>query len=120
MGKAKLGLLLAGAYAFGLVLLVAVGLSLPKGTLCMGLHRVPDIGHRAVQLARVAVHAGALGLRHLPAALEPQGLNPHRHSVRFCTREASYGCVRSVLPGPTGVIAPFAPLLLRVVLLKDG
>jgi hypothetical protein len=119
MGKAKLGLLLAGAYAFGLVLLLAVGLSLPKGTLCMGLHRAPSIGHRAVQLARVAVHAGALGLRHLPAALEPQGLNPHRHTARFCTREPQDSCGSSVLPS-LAPLAPLAPTVVRVIVLKDG
>lgn len=118
MGKAKLGLLLAGAYALGAAVLLVIALSLPRGTLCSGLHRVPELSQRAAQLARMAVHAGSLGLKHLPAALEPQGLSPRHRALRFCTREPSASCGSST--PPQGLLAPLAPRVLRVLVLKEG
>jgi len=118
MGKAKLGLLLAGAYVLGAALLLVIGFSLPRGTLCVGLHKVPELSQRAVQLARVAVHAGSLGLKHLPAALEPQGLSPRHRALRFCTREPFSSCGSST--PPQSLLAPLAPLVVRVLVLKDG
>jgi hypothetical protein len=115
MGKAKLGVLLAGAYAFGLALLVAVAMALPCETLPRvrtALCKMPEFGHRAARLVRVAVHAGSLGVKHLPTLLEPQGASSRRHSVRFCTREPAGGCGSS--------LAPLAPTIVRVVVRTDG
>jgi hypothetical protein len=115
MSKAKLGVLLAAAYGVGLAVLVVVGLALPCGTLPRvrtALSRVPAAGHRAAQLVRIAVHAGSLGLRHLPAVLEPQGVSPRTRSLRFCVREQSASCGSAVVP----TVMP----IVRVVLRTDG
>jgi hypothetical protein len=123
MGKATLGFLLAGAYALGLGILLVIGLSLPGGTLSKvrcALGQVPDFGHRALHLVRVAAHAGALGMSHLPAALEPQGESPHRRSMRFCTREPSSGCGSSLAPIPGSSLGPVLPVVVRLVVRNDG
>jgi hypothetical protein len=115
MGKAKLGVQLAGAYVLGLALLVIVAMALPCETLPRvrtALSRMPEMGHRAAALVRVAVHAGTLGVKHLPTILEPQGASSRRHSVRFCTREPVGGCGSS--------LAPLAPTIIRVVVRTDG
>jgi hypothetical protein len=115
MSKAKLGVLLAGAYGLGLTILLVVGLALPCGTLPRvrtALSRVPAAGHRAAQLVRVAVHAGSLGMKHLPALLEPQGVSPRAHSLRFCVREPWAGCGSALVPTATPI--------LRVVVFNDG
>ncbi len=94
MGKAKLGVLLGGAYAFGLAILVVVGLALPCGTFSWvrpAVARVPQHVGRAVQVVRVAVHAGALGVKHLPSVLGPQGATMHKKAVRYCVRELGVG-----------------------------
>jgi len=94
MGKAKLGVLLGGAYALGLAILLVVGLALPCGTLARvrpAVAAVPQHVERAVQMARVAVHAGALGVKHLPTALGAQGATPPRKLGRFCEREVGVG-----------------------------
>jgi hypothetical protein len=116
MSKAKVGVLLAGAYGLGLAVLLAVGLALPCGTLPhvrTVLSRVPAAGHRAAQLVRVAVHAGSLGVKHLPALLEPQGVSPRPHSVRFCVRESTASC------GSTAVVPTVTPII-RVFVRNDG
>jgi hypothetical protein len=118
MGKARLGVLLAAAYGVGVVLLLTVALALPCGTLPrmrVALARVPEAGHRAAQLVRVAAHAGSLGLRHLPSALEPQGVSPRKRSLRFCVRETASGsgCGSAAVP----LVAPVA--VVRI-LLDDG
>jgi hypothetical protein len=120
MGKARVGVLLAAAYGVGVAVLVVVGLALPCGTLPRvrtALGRVPEAGHRAALLVRVAVHAGSLGLKHLPL-LEPQGLSPQPRTLRFCLREPSVqkagpGCGSSVVPTVTERI-------VRVVIRNDG
>jgi hypothetical protein len=115
MGKAKVAVLLAGAYGVGVAVLLVVGLALPCGTLPRvrtALEKVPEVGHRAALLVRVAAHAGSLGLKHLPL-LEPQGVSPRKHSVRFCAREAAPGCGSSVVPTVTGRI-------VRVIVRNDG
>jgi len=114
MGKARVGVLLAAAYGVGVAALVVVALALPSGTFCTALHRMPEAGHRAALLVRVAVHAGTMGLKHLPF-LEPQGVSPRNHSVRFCVRESPAGCGSSVVP----LVAP-TPHIVRVVVLNDG
>ena len=94
MGKAKLGVLLGGAYALGLAILAVVGLALPCGTLARvrpAVAAVPQQVERAVQVARVAVHAGALGMKHLPTLLGPQGAPPRSKVGRFCEREVGVG-----------------------------
>ena len=114
MGKTKLAVYLAAAYAFGLALLVAVGLALPCETLPrvrMALARVPEVGHRAVQLVRVAAHAGSLGVRHLPALLDPQGAQVRQRTSRFCLREPQAGCGSSATPTPS-LAEPVLHLLL--------
>ncbi|MGO9831842.1 MAG: hypothetical protein ACLPJH_17045 [Myxococcaceae bacterium] len=118
MGKAKLGVLLAGAYALGLAILVAVALALPAGTLCWvrpALASVPQQAQRVAQVARVAVHAGQLGMKHLPAVLVPQGAASHRRTLRFCTREQSGGCGSGLVFPPLGTLRAVAPVLVNVV-----
>ena len=115
MGKARFAVLLAGAYGVGVAVLLVVGLALPCGTLLRvrtALEKVPEVGHRAALLVRVAAHAGSLGLRHLPL-LEPQGVSPRKHSVRFCVRDAAPGCGSSAVP-------VVGPMLVRVLIENDG
>jgi hypothetical protein len=119
MGKARVAVLLAGAYGVGVAVLLIVGLALPCGTLPRvrtALEKVPEAGHRAALLVRVAVHAGSLGLKHLPL-LEPQGLSPHQRTLHFCVRdavhEAAPGCGSSVVPTVAGRI-------VRVIVRNDG
>jgi hypothetical protein len=119
MGKARVGVLLAAAYGVGVAVLLVVALALPSGTFCTALHRVPEVGHRAALLVRVAAHAGSLGLRHLPF-LEPQGLSPRQRTLRFCVRDAAAqegapGCGSSVIR----MVAP-SPQIVRVVVENDG
>ena len=118
MGKTKLAVSLAAAYGFGLALLVVLALALPCETLPrvrLVLARVPEVSHRALQLVRVAAHAGSLGVRHLPALLEPQGASTRQHASRFCLREPRAGCGSSVNATPD-VVVPVVHLLL----LNDG
>src|SRR5271166_328361 len=101
MGKAKLGVLLVGAYALGLAVLVAVALALPSGTFSWvrpALASVPQHTNRVAHVVRVAMHAGALGMRHLPEVLGPQGCAVHPKAVRYCTREPHGGCESVILP----------------------
>jgi len=118
MAKANWGVLLGGAYALGLAILLAVVLSLPSGTVChlhAAVASVPLQAQRAAQLARVAFHAGSLGVKHLPAALGPQGAR-HR-GARFCNRvQSSTGCSGQRLFLPLGALpAPtLVPVLVRV------
>jgi len=85
MSKAKLGVLLAGAYTLGLVLVaVAALVALPHGTrgaLLSAVRRVPDTVENAVQVARVAARAGSLGVKHLPAAIEAEGFDIGRRGL---------------------------------------
>jgi hypothetical protein len=118
MGKARLGVLLAGAYALGLVLLLVVAVSLPQGTVCAAIHRVPAAAHRAAALVRVAVRAGSLGMRHLPAALEPLSL--HRHSVRFCSREAADGCGSTLSPVPLPAARRLPSVVVGLIMQDDS
>lgn len=109
MTKARVGVLLAGAYGLGLVILLAVGLAIPCETvrdMKSVLSRIPRAGHRAALLARVAARAGSLGLKHLPAVLQPQGISPHEHSQRFCLRERAAGCGRplTIVPNVVPVV----------------
>jgi hypothetical protein len=115
MEKARVAVLLAGAYGVGVAVLFVVCLALPCGTLPRvrtALQRVPEAGHRAALLVRVAAHAGSLGLKHLPL-LEPQGLSPQKHSLRFCVRETPAGCGSSEAPSVSGPI-------VRVIVENDG
>jgi hypothetical protein len=89
MSKAKLGVLLAGAYTLGLVLAgVAVLVALPQGStgaFRSAAARVPTAVGSAAEVARVAVHAGSLGLKHLPEAIEAEGFDlGHRELLRPC------------------------------------
>lgn len=115
MGKARVGVLLAAAYGVGVAVLLVVAVALPSGTFCTALHKMPEVGHRAALLVRVAAHAGTLGLRHLPW-LEPQGVSPRKHSARFCVRENPAGCGSSVVP----LVAPTPLRILRLVVENDG
>jgi hypothetical protein len=115
MGKARVAVLLAAAYGVGVAVLVVVALVLPAGTLCTALHRVPEVGHRAALLVRVAAHAGTLGLKHMPF-FEPQGVSPRKHSVRFCVRERPAGCGSAVLPE----LAPVPTRIVRLLVENDG
>ena len=85
MSKAKLAVLLAGAYTLGLVLVaVAALVALPDGTrgaLVSAVRRVPDTVENAVQVARVAARAGSLGVKHLPAAIEAEGFDVGRRGL---------------------------------------
>ena len=122
MGKAKLGVLLAGAYALGIAILVAVGLALPAGTFAgvrPALEAVPQQAQRAAQLARVAVHAGSLGMKHLPTVLSPQGVGSHRRNARFCNREDKGCCSLRGLPMPLGNAPQMGPILVRVLFNDD-
>jgi len=122
MGKAKLGFLLAGAYALGLAVLVVIGLALPCGTFFRVRHalgKAPSVGHHAAQMVRVAVHAGSLGVKHLPAALGPQGVPQRRHFMRFCTRASEAGSEASFLSRSASAFGSFAPSLVSVVLQDD-
>ncbi len=119
MGKAKLGVLLAGAYALGLAILVPVALALPAGTLCWvrpALASVPERAQRVAQVARVAVHAGQLGVKHLPAVLSSQGASVRRRSLRFCDRTQTSGCSSRLELPPLGTLRALAPVLVHVVL----
>jgi hypothetical protein len=120
MGKAKVGVLLAAAYGVGVVVLLVVALALPCGTLPRvrsALERVPEVGHRAAQLVRVAAHAGSLGLKHLQS-LEPQGVSPRKRTVRFCVREAGFG---ETAPGcGSAVVPPVWGTVVRVIVENDG
>lgn len=112
MGKTKLAVQLAAAYAAGLVLLLALALSLPCETqtrVRTVLARMPAAGQRAVQLVRLAAHAGALGVKHLPALLEPQGATPRHRALRYCSREPQAGCGSS-LSLPPGQLWPAMPV----------
>jgi hypothetical protein len=123
MGKAKLGLLLAGAYSLGLAILLVGALALPcevQSRVRTAFSRMPEVGHRAARLVRVAAHAGSLGMRHLPALWEPQGAQPRNRTIRFCSREPSTGCGSRLSPGPSGLVGPLAPTIVRVVVLNDG
>ncbi|HXX30976.1 MAG TPA: hypothetical protein VEJ89_09690 [Myxococcaceae bacterium] len=88
MSKARLGALLVGAYALGLVLLGMVTLvALPRaarGAVRSAVRRVPDTARSAASVARVAVHAGSLGVKHLPAALEAGALELGADRLRPC------------------------------------
>ena len=117
MGKASIGVLLAGAYALGVALLVALALALPKGTLCRvrpTLEAVPAQAQHAAQLARVALHAGGLGVRHLPAALSSTGQRRD-----YCIREQAKSCARQLLTEPFGAVRTVAPVLVRVMVLPE-
>ena len=122
MGKAKLGFLLAGAYALGLAVLVVIGLSLPCQTRSRVRHalaRAPEVGRHAVQMVRVALRAGSLGVKHLPAAFEPQGVPQRRSTMHFCTHAAE-GDSSGLLPLPASAFGSLGPALVRVVLQDDG
>ena len=123
MGKAKLGVLLAGAYALGLVLLLVGAMALPcetKSRVRTAFSRMPEAGQRAARLVRVAAHAGSLGIRHLPTFWEPQGASPRTRTLRFCSREPVGGCGSSLAPIPSGSLAPAAPTIVRVIVRNDG
>lgn len=85
MSKAKLGVLLAGAYTLGLALVALAALvALPEGTrgaLVSAAARVPDAVENAAQVAGVAVRAGSLGVKHLPAAIEAEAFDLGRRGV---------------------------------------
>lgn len=120
MGKAKLGFLLAGAYALGLAVLVAIGLSLPGETRCRverALAKAPSMGRHAAQVVRVAMHAGSLGMKHLPAAFGPQAVPTKRHSSRFCIRDSAGES--GLLQLPEGSLEGLGPALVRVVLERN-
>jgi hypothetical protein len=122
MGKAKLGFLLAGAYALGLAVLVAVGLSLPGETRCRvqrALAKAPSMGRHAAQVVRVAMHAGSLGMKHLPAAFGPQTVPAKRHSSRFCIRDSGGDSESGLLQLPEGSLEGLGPALVRVVLERN-
>ena len=122
MGKAKLGFLLAGAYALGLAVLVVIGLSLPCETLSWvrrAVAKAPSMGNRAAQVVRVALHAGSLGVKHLPAAFGPQGVSPRRHSTRFCIRDSAGDTEGGLLQLPESSLEGLGPALVRVVLERD-
>ena len=117
MGKAKVGVLLAGAYALGLAILAAGVLALPQGSMCRVVHSVPQQVAHAAQLVRVAVHAGTLGMKHLPTVLGPQGLGEHRGSSRYCNRVQTGDCVgRRLLPS---LEALPVPVLVRVLVSEE-
>ena len=111
MGKTKLVVHLAAAYAAGLVLLFALAVALPCPQMRMALARVPQVGQRAVQLVRVAAHAGSLGVKHLPTLLEPQGATPRHRALRYCLRERASGCGSSLTP-PAGLVPTVVHLVL--------
>jgi hypothetical protein len=122
MGKAKFGFLLGGAYALGVAILLVIALSLPCGTLPrvrLTLAHIPLAAHHALQLAKVAVHAGQLGVKHLPAALDRQGGTLRRHSGSYCVRQALGGSDSSIIALPVGALTPLGPALVRIVLSED-
>ncbi len=122
MGKAKVGFLLAGAYALGLAVLVVIGLALPCGTLHQLRHalgKAPSTGHRAAQMVRVAVHAGSLGMKHLPAAFGPQGVPQRRRSFRFCAHASETDSEGGFLTRSAGAFGSVAPAIVSIVLADD-
>jgi hypothetical protein len=119
MGKAKLGVLLGGAYALGLAILVVVALSLPCGTFSRVRARVPQRLERAVQVVRVAAHAGALGVKHLPAVLGPQGATVHKKAVRYCVRQLDVGSLIRHCIVAEGAEDTTGPILVRTFFTPD-
>lgn len=111
MGKTKLVVHLAAAYAAGLVLLVGLVLALPCPRVRMALAHFPEAGQRAVQLVRVAAHAGSLGVKHLPTLLEPQGATPRQRMLRYCLRERAAACGSTLAP-PASLVLPVVRLVL--------
>jgi hypothetical protein len=95
MSKARLGVLLGGAYALGLVLLLVVArVALPCGALAHlhgAVRQAPTAAQHAAHLAQVAVRAGSLGVKHLPAALESQGVLQRKRSMHLCRLQSGGG-----------------------------
>jgi hypothetical protein len=92
MSKARLAVLLGGAYALGLVLLVGVAMALPCGKLTRfhsAVRQAPTAAQHAARLAQVAVRAGSLGVKHLPAVLESQGVFQRKRSIHLCHLQGS-------------------------------
>jgi hypothetical protein len=106
MSKRKLGLLLTGAYVLGLAMLAAGALvvlpAFPRAH--AAVRQFPGNAQRAARIGQVAVRAGALGLKHLPATLESQGLRSGRPAIRLCKLDGSTPCasklirIRNLLP----------------------
>ena len=118
MSKRKLGVLLAGAYALGLGML-AVGalLVLPAFPRAhAAVRQFPGNAQRAARMGQVAARAGALGLKHLPATLESQGLRQGRQAIRLCRLDGSTPCGSTVIR-IQNVMPALAPL--RIVIDDD-
>ena len=124
MGKAKLAVVLGAAYALGTVGLVGVALALPCGTLPKvrsALDRVPVAIQHVALVARAAVHAGSLGVKHLPTVLEPQGGFTRKHLSNFCLRDSALPCesALSPLPSPSVVLGKVMPFLVVDLRMQD-
>lgn len=97
MSKRKLGVLLGGAYALGLGMLVVGALvvlpAFPRAH--SAIRRFPDDARRTARIAQVAVHAGTMGLKALPVVIESQSSG--RSGMRLTRLEGSSSCGSSVI-----------------------
>jgi hypothetical protein len=121
MAKPKVGVLLAGAYALGLALVGVVAvIALSTGAFPRtrsALRHIPRNAQRVADMGRVAVRAGSLGVKHLPAVFEGQAAPSRRSGVRLCALERTGGCGSSPLRLES-VVPTLAPLI-RVVVIDD-